>query len=152
MLGFNGGLIGKTRIYTSVGANSGVWSLYEALSSRRGVVATGGEISDITVSGISYRVHKFRSSDDFVVSQGGDVDYLIVAGGGGGSWTNRVGGGGGAGGFLEGTAILSSLSYPVVVGNGGAGSPTMGNNTAANNGDNSSFNAVVTIGGGRGGL
>jgi hypothetical protein len=44
MIGFNGGLIGKTRTYTTVGANSGVWTLNERTIVVRvpPVVATGG--------------------------------------------------------------------------------------------------------------
>ena len=49
------------------------------------------------------------------------VEYLIVAGGGGGGGV--IGGGGGAGGLLHGytRASLSTGSYTVTVGAGGAG-------------------------------
>jgi hypothetical protein len=46
-------------------------------------LATGGTVTDIEQGGLFYRVHTFTTSDDFVVSQGGEVEYLIVAGGGG---------------------------------------------------------------------
>ncbi|MDD5463776.1 MAG: IPT/TIG domain-containing protein, partial [Candidatus Moranbacteria bacterium] len=61
-----------------------------------GVVATGGTI---TTSG-AYTIHTFTSSDTFSVTNGGEVEYLVVAGGGGGgtsSGTATGGGGGGAG-------------------------------------------------------
>jgi hypothetical protein len=58
MIGFNGGLIGKTRTYTTVGANSGVWTLNERTIVVRvpPVVATGGTVVDITDGLINYRV------------------------------------------------------------------------------------------------
>ena len=56
--------------------------------------ATGG---DVTIVG-AYTIHTFLTSDDFIVTEGGKIDYLIVAGGGGGG--NDAGGGGGAGGML----------------------------------------------------
>ena len=42
--------------------------------------ATGGTITFIT----GYVVHTFTSSGNFVVTSGGEVEYLVVAGGGGG--------------------------------------------------------------------
>jgi hypothetical protein len=56
MIGFNGGLIGKTRTYASTGANSGVWSLDEILPTKRNVVASGGDDEeDVTIDGVTYR-------------------------------------------------------------------------------------------------
>jgi hypothetical protein len=76
-------------------------------ASYEGVEATGGTETTYTDGGITYKVHTFSSTGtgSFVVGNGGDVDYLIVAGGGAGgrgdgtfgSW----GGGGGAGGLLR---------------------------------------------------
>ena len=57
-----------------------------------GVVATGGTVTDVG----GYRIHTFNSGANFVVTQGGEVDYLVVGGGGGGG--RDAGGGGGAGG------------------------------------------------------
>lgn len=76
------------------------------------------------------------------------VQYLIIAGGGGGgtyvSGSNLGGGGGGAGGYLTGTAtyLMRNTTYQVTIGAGG------GRNT---NGNDSSFNSLVSIGGGKGG-
>lgn len=67
------------------------------------------------------------------------VDYLVVGGGGGGG--PLLGGGGGGGGVLTGSETISSGSYAVVVGAGGA---------AATNGNASSWNQHVALGGGRG--
>ena len=64
------------------------------------LVATGGIITQYVDSGTTYRVHAFRGSGKFVVSDGeADVDYLIVAGGGGGGGTkNNLTSNGGCGG------------------------------------------------------
>lgn len=71
-----------------------------------------------------------------------NIEYLIVAGGGGGGY--NLGGGGGAGGFRTGTiSDVLSGSYPVVVGAGGS---------ADSDGNNSSFNGIVSAGGGHGGI
>jgi hypothetical protein len=109
--------------------------------------AGGGAISEITSGGISYRVHTFIETQNFVVTKGsGIVEYLIVGGGGSGGY--EWGGGGGAGGFLEGMLTLSSLgSYQVVVGAGGPMSST----APMISGNSSSFNGIVAIGGGAGG-
>lgn len=104
--------------------------------------ATGGTITE---SG-GYRIHTFSTSGNFVITQGSRaVEYLIVAGGGGGgSWGADVGsgGGGGCGGVRPGsTGTLTAGTYPVVVGNGG---------NPDTNGGNSSFNGIVSTGGGAG--
>lgn len=72
------------------------------------------------------------------------TNLLIVGGGGGGGGLadGGQGGGGGAGGYLEGTySVASGASISVVVGAGGAHST---------NGDNSSFDGIIALGGGGG--
>jgi hypothetical protein len=59
-----------------------------------GPEATGGTISTITDSGVTYRVHRFTASDTLTFTRGGMVDYLI---GGGGSRGFGLGGIGGSG-------------------------------------------------------
>ena len=105
--------------------------------------ATGGTI---TYSG-GYKIHTFISNGTFTVTDAGNVEALVVAGGGGGNIGENGAGDGGGGGGGGGGAILNS-SYPVtnqaytiVVGSGGAN---------ANNGTNSSFDAINTRGGGSG--
>jgi hypothetical protein len=81
------------------------------------------------------------------------VQALIVAGGGGGGYATlqNGGGGGGAGGLIYSSSIsvTPGVTYPVVVGQGGAGSTV----TAVQgfNGSNSSFSNLIAIGGGGGG-
>lgn len=130
------------------------------------IQATGGDIADITISGVTYRVHSFKTtgSTNFVVSSVGNgdgaVEYLIVAGGGSGG--QRLSGGGGAGGVLPGNTIVTATTYAVVVGAGGvaAGSQALGNaggnssvfgQTAVGGGGGGGYNGSAYIGGGGGG-
>jgi len=98
----------------------------------------------------TYKIHTFTSDDTFQVTSGsGNVEYLVVAGGGGGA--RDEGGGGGAGGFLTGTGHgVTSQSYAITVGDGGAGSTTA-HPTTGDNGGNSVFDTITAIGGGGGG-
>ena len=120
-------------------------------------VATGGFTSTATVDGISYRIHSFRDvgSSNFVVTNPGswnEYEYLIV--GGGASGGSYVGGGGGGGGVLQGRITsLSSQSYPIVVGAGGAGagSTSVQQSVQGNNGLSSSAFGFTAFGGGGGG-
>jgi hypothetical protein len=78
------------------------------------------------------------------------ASYLVVAGGGAGA--QAIGGGGGAGGYQTGTTSLNpTLSYTVTVGAGGAGIPETAGGISGNDGSNSVFNAITSIGGGGGG-
>ncbi len=125
------------------------------------VTATGGTES---TSG-NFKIHKFTSSDNFVVSNAGNasgsntVEYLVVAGGGGGG--GDLGGGGGAGGFrttfpspVTGGLAVPAATYPITVGGGGAapagpqpGAPI----TASTSGSNTIFSSITSAGGGGGG-
>ena len=131
--------------------------------------ATGGTI---TTSG-DYKIHRFTSSGNFIVSSvgnaaggGAGASYVVVAGGASGSGTFR-GGGGGAGGYREGknsgdpyTAsplnapaglTLTATTYPIVVGGGGAGA-SLDSGTGGTNGSVSTFSTITSTGGGRGGI
>jgi hypothetical protein len=134
------------------------------------VDCSGGIESLITVSGVVYKVHQFRSigSDALIVNDSGSdgiVEYLVVAGGGGGGMD--MGGGAGGGGVLSGRHIvISGQSLSVTVGAGGLGAPggseqrSDGGSTqpgahqftiSATNGGNSVFGPFTAIGGGHGG-
>jgi len=132
------------------------------------VTATGGTE---TTSG-DYKIHKFTSSGNFVVSNAGlitpaggstDVSYMVVAGGGGGGTV--IGGGGGGGGYREGKVsgqspwtasplaassgiTMAVQTYPVTVGGGGA--IVSGYNNAPNKGNDSVFSTITSAGGGAG--
>src|SRR5210317_2058564 len=145
-----GWIIKQNNAPSDLGAES--YSLY--------VTATGGTV---TTSG-DFKIHTFTGDGCFVVSCGGNdvgsnsVDYLVVAGGDGGGGPQGGGssGGGGAGGYREGynpgsycasplaTSALSitSQTYPITVGGGGA---------QFTNGSNSVFSTITSAGGGYGG-
>lgn len=97
----------------------------------------------------SYTIAKYNRTGNYTWTSLGrdiiEVDYLVVGGGGGGG-TNDINaaGGGGAGGFLSGAAysITHGVIYNISV---GAGGPIGGN------GQNSSFDGVIAVGGGNGG-
>jgi hypothetical protein len=117
----------------------GVW---KALASA--FSATGGTI---TTSG-GYKFHTFTSSGTFTADGSGSVDYLIVAGGGSAGCNNGGGhGGGGAGGYLSGTISLTSQSYSIIVGAGGASNSGVNH---GNQGNPSSALGISTVGGGYG--
>lgn len=120
--------------------------------------ATGGTI---TTDG-DYKVHTFTSNANFVVVTGsGNVQYLIVGGGGGGG--DGIAGGGGAGDVLTGTDSLSTGTFAVVVGAGGANAAnasskgsngaasTWNSHSAAGGGGAASFVAQTGLSGGSGG-
>jgi hypothetical protein len=120
-------------------------------------LATGGTVTDIEQGGLFYRVHTFTTSGDFVVSRGGEVEYLIVAGGGGGAGAgtfNTGGGGGGAGGFLTGFATVGTGTASVVVGAGGAGGSGPSGNVDGRGGSGGTSSAflIAVEGGGGGGF
>jgi hypothetical protein len=113
-------------VTASDGINAPISRIFTVTNNALG---TGGTI---TTSG-SYRIHTFTSSGSFYFPSSKTVDYLVVAGGGGGgNYGGNAGGGGGAGGLrstvtatggggtLESSLYLTSGTYNVVVGAGGA--------------------------------
>jgi hypothetical protein len=126
--------------------------------------ATGGTV---TTSG-DFKIHSFTGDGCFVVSFAGNqpsfsnpspqysasgpngVEYLVVAGGGGSG-----GGGGGAGGFRTNypstpSLTISTQTYPITVGAGGAAGP--GSYVGrGSNGSPSIFSTITSAGGGAGG-
>ena len=134
-------------------------------SGFRPIVATGGSVTDITVSGTPWRVHTFTSSGTFSVtdsgSDGNGVEYLIVAGGGGGGGYLSFafiseGGAGGAGGYLtnigNNRVSVFNQNYPITIGLGGSpGVSGFVEATKGTNGGNSFAFDLTAIGGGGGG-
>ena len=134
-----------------------------------GLIATGGVISDFTISGTVYRSHIFTSTGPFNVTSlsvdpnlDDNIDYLVVAGGGGGGEDSTTrGGGGGAGGLRSNFPTIpagmktpsftaSVQDYAITVGAGGAGASISGPGFI-NPGSNSSIGSVVVASGGGGG-
>jgi len=96
-------------------------------------------------------IHVFKSGGFFtVVGEPIVVEILVVAGGGGGG--GRSGGGGGAGGLMHVVnLVVTPGTYPVVVGDGGAGGVGSFPGTVGQDGANSSFHGFEAVGGGGGG-
>jgi len=136
--------LNDTQVRQLAGKPTGLIWISDLYGKSGSYVATGGTITEYTSGGATYRVHTFTSSSSFIVTQAGTryptIDYLIVAGGGGGGQDTK-GGGGGAGGLLQGTTSLTSNSYSVSVGSGGA---------VNSNGQNSVALGLTAIGGGAG--
>ena len=86
------------------------------------VSATGGDITNYTDGGISYRAHIFTNNGTLTVTSGGAVDALIVGGGACASNISALtrGGGGAGGDVVVSNITLAVTSYSVVVGLGGA--------------------------------
>jgi len=130
----------------------------------------GGTVTNYTdAGGTNWTAHIFTNSvnatltTNFNVTAAGPgdwVEYLIIAGGGGGAAGNGgAGGGGGAGGYrcsvqgeLSGSNSTAETryfvvvsNYPIVVGAGGTGGGDNGNKGA-----DSSFDDIVSEGGGAG--
>jgi hypothetical protein len=149
----------KSTLARSVGKLLGVFSerdlsLRGATFSSRYVVppftATGG--TKITSGSNVY--HVFISNQNFVVASGtNNIELLVVGGGGGTSGTYQ--GGGGGGGIAYGPSVLvSSGTYAVVVGDGGATIETPAQGNASTPGNNSSIvlpaGTITGLGGGTG--
>lgn len=117
----------------------------------------GFTTTDITDSndGLRYRVVSYKTPGTYTfgVTRSGAIDFLIVAGGGSGGnrHTTNGNGGGGAGGVLyKKNHVLSSGTHTVTIGDGGQ--PLAFQEYAVGkNGNNSSINDFVAIGGGGGG-
>ena len=117
------------------------FSLYGV--SKSGVIPTlspkavGGDI--IQTDG-TYWYHAFKTSGSFTPLTTLSTDVLVVAGGGAGG--GSTGGGGGAGGVCYQSGRSVSSSKTVIVGAGAASGGLPGNN--------SSFDTIIALGGGKG--
>jgi len=111
--------------------------------------ATGGTITTYSSGGVSYRVHTFTSSGNFVSNNVGTVDAIVVGGGGGGK---SYGGGGGGGSVIHlQSKPVTASTYAIVLAAGGAGSASDTTVTSANDGGTTTFAGYSATGGGGGG-
>ena len=110
-----------------------------------GCTGIGGTI---TIDG-NYCVHTFTSSGYFNLTSGpiSNVTVLVIAGGGAGNIRYNWEAGGGAGGYLYETEKTISSNISVVVGAGGISGADV-----KRSGSNSSFDDMISVGGGWGGF
>jgi mucin-19 len=116
---------------------------------------TGGVESDISVNGVSYRVHKFTATGNSSLNclQPVTADILVVGGGGasGRSGSNPGAGGGGGGVLLQSAYSLSVANYDITVGAGAAASgASHGLNGGSSKVSLSGSDLIVAFGGGGG--
>jgi len=120
-----------------------------SVSSFSGLTASGGTLA---TPGNGYNYHTFTSPGNFVVTGDGFVECILVGGGGGAG--APLGSGGGAGGLVHHSSFaVSSGTYPIAVGGGGAGATgpgTPGTNTTGQKGSSSTFGGMTADGGGGG--
>ena len=121
------------------------------VASASGLSVSGGN-QEVT-PGNGYKYHTFTSSGNFTITGGeATVDMLIVAGGGGAGTPIGSGGGGGGVVYAPGRVLLAG-TYPIVVGDGGAGATgqgTPGSNTLGSRGSDSTADGLTAVGGGGG--
>ena len=87
-------------------------------------IASGGTVTNYTVSGVPYISRTFTGSGTLTVVRGGKIGYLVVGGGAGGGYSHYGGGGGGgmwnsdnqAFGTYGKVIPKGGASYPVSVG------------------------------------
>jgi len=153
LAGAPGGTISNLQIYDRALTATEVYQNYivqrPQFSPISNVIATGGTVTD---SG-GYRYHTFNSSGNFVVTQSGVIEYLVVAGGGGGG--DRHGGGGGGGGYIASSTTVSASTYTITVGGGGVAGNYEGGGLSplgvgGRGNDSSAFGQTANGGGGGG--
>ena len=127
---------------------SGVAKYYEGVGSATPTVSGNYDSTAVDGDYTYYKWTTVRSDGTFTTNQAQDYEYLVVAGGGGGA--SGQGGGGGAGGYRTATgfAIGAGTISGITVGAGGAGRAY---GAAGNDGSNSVFSTITSIGGGGGG-
>jgi len=107
--------------------------------------ATGGNTTFVS-NGFKY--HVFTTNGNFVTTSAGEVDLILIAGGGGGG--SEQGGGGGAGALhFKRSILVTAQSYPVVIGDGGAGGAGVSNQTnpGAQGNPSTAFGITAAAGG-----
>ncbi len=110
------------------------------------VDCAGGSVTTITSDNKSYTLCTYKSNGSFTINKSLNVEVLVVGGGGAGG--TDAGGGGGAGGVVyEESHALTNPTYNITVGTGGIGGPQF---TTPTSGQNSIFDTITAIGGGRG--
>lgn len=142
------------RLYNAPTANVGAF-LFAAVDLSNGQVLDRSSPNwDATTSWSSSPVQPYSYDATYVptpvVQKAANAKVLVVGGGGGGG--SDMGGGGGGGAVVYNAAYpLTTGTYNVAIGGGGAGAPVGVGQVRGSNGGNSSFGTIRAIGGGGGG-
>ena len=114
-------------------------------------IGEGGIESTYESGGTTYMLHTFLTTGVFRTNGAKTIDFLLVGGGGGSAaaeGNSGASGGGGGGGIVEGSGFsLSSGTYVVTVGAGGAATNIY---TVGGTGGDTTFAGVTAKGGGGG--
>ncbi len=140
--------------YNTNGGAGGDGTLILRFDSSIGYSTTGSPTVDTSVTGKIILTYSAGASS-FILNSDTDVEYLLIAGGGGGGRDGysgiRFSNGGGAGGVLQGTSTMTADTYSITVGTGGnGGNGNAWNTTVGQDGIDSTFNGMTSIGGGGG--
>lgn len=115
---------------------------FSPLGSAPNTIAATASVTPVADG--KYDVYTFNATGTFTTTTTGAVRALVIAGGGGSSTSES--GAGGAGGYLEKGVVTTPQTYAITVGAGGASALVQG----LNNGSNSVFSTLTSIGGGSG--
>lgn len=141
--------------YNYNGGKGGDGVLILSFDSSVGYSTVGSPTIDTTsVTGKTILTYS-AGSGGFTLNSDTSVEYLLIAGGGGGGRDGysgvRFSNGGGAGGVLQGTSTMTANTYSITVGTGGAGGAGNAyNTTTGQDGGDSTFNGMTSVGGGGG--
>jgi len=131
---------------TAFGASTTYQSPISQYIAPTSIVASGGTLS---TSSLGYTVYTFTSSTTWALTTPSSLTAQVLVVGGGGGGGDNQGGAGGAGAALFNSSFpITSGSYSVTVGSGGAVSSVY---NGGSNGGSSIFSSITAIGGGGGG-
>jgi hypothetical protein len=105
-------------------------------------VISGAATGSFASGGKTYNFYRFNANGSLTVLQEGWASLFLLAGGGG-SWDS----GAGAGGLIEDDVYLTSGTYTITVGAGGAAAGANGSDSKFGRGTNTT---IYAVGGGRG--
>jgi hypothetical protein len=135
-------------------------AVYDAASNPEKMLAEGGTVSVIKVGDVYHELHMFTkpvNNQSLTIKNAHPItaQVLVVGGGGGGGKSGgtdwRAGGGGGGAVLIHNSYALTSSSYPVTVGAGGAAAPSTAEKVHGVNGGDSTFGPDFWAKGGGGG-
>lgn len=139
---------------------------YDATGAKVPPIIAANQLTDVEYDGVDFvlldqaplqrGISRFDASGTFTVPSWVSTVYVSGCGGGGGggayasAGSGAGGGGGGASCLKRAVTVTSGAAITVTIGTGGAGGAVI--NTAGTAGGSTSFGALLTLGGGGGGI